>query len=75
MDADISRAVDWREPRVRDWLYLIRSEYLEMPGLCLTLPQARRFWGLDEVTASALFGALVDVGFLRCTHTGTYVRS
>lgn len=26
----------------------VRGEFLEMPGLRLTMPQARRLWGLEE---------------------------
>lgn len=60
---------------VTDWLERIRAEYLEMPGLHLTLPQARRLWGLDDLTSAALFAALVDVKFLKQTRTGAYVLS
>ena len=58
-----------------DWIQLIRSEYLEIPGLHLTRNQAQRFWGLDVVTCDALLEALVDVRFLRRTHAGAYVRA
>jgi hypothetical protein len=61
------------DARVTDWLGLIRAEYLELPGLHLTLPQARRLWGLDEVTSQAVFAALVDARFLKQTRTGAYV--
>lgn len=70
-DALVSTA----ETHVADWLGLIRAEYLEMPGLCLTLPQARRLWRLDELTSTALFAALVDAKFLRQTESGAYVRA
>ena len=63
------------EIRVADWLGLIRAEYLEDPGLHLTLPQARRLWGLDEVTSEAVFAALVATRFLRQTRTGAYART
>jgi len=58
-----------------DWLRLIRSEYLEMPGLHLTLAQARQFWRLDASTSSAVLDALVDARFLRRTDRGAYVRA
>lgn len=58
-----------------DWLHLIRSEYLEIPGLHLTRQQVQRLWGLDEITCDALLETLVDVRFLRRTRTGAYVRS
>jgi len=58
-----------------DWLELIQAEYREMPGLNLTLPQARRLWGLDEPTTSAVFEALVATQFLKRTWSGTYIRA
>ena len=42
----------------------IRGEYLEMPGLCLTLKQAQRLWGLDEATCREAMQLLVDTKFL-----------
>ncbi len=60
---------------VADWIHLIRSEYLEVPGLHLTKSQVQRLWGIDSVTCDALLGALVDVRFLRQTRTGAYVRA
>ena len=61
--------------RIGTWLGLIRSEYCESPGLRLTLAQARRFWGLDDMVSAALFAALVDAGFLKQTNVGAYVRA
>jgi hypothetical protein len=43
-----------------DWLQLIRAEYLEIPGLCLTKSQAQRLWGLEPVASEALLAALED---------------
>jgi hypothetical protein len=63
------------ETHIGDWLQLIRAEYLEIPGLCLTKPQVQRLWGLDAVTAEALLAALVDVNFLRRTAKDAYVRA
>jgi hypothetical protein len=42
----------------------IYNEYLEMPGLRLTLKQAQRLWGLDEDTCASSLSFLVDVNFL-----------
>lgn len=58
-----------------DWLGLIRSEYLEMPGLHLTLDQARQLWRLDAATSSAVLDALVKAKFLRRTDRGAYLRA
>jgi hypothetical protein len=70
-----SAVTDTADVRLDDWLLLIRAEYLEVPGLHLTLQQARRLWCLDEATSTALFSALVDARFLRQTETGAYVRA
>ena len=58
-----------------DWLDLIRAEYLEIAGLHLTKSQAQRLWGLDELTCDALLAALVEVGFLKQTPSGGYIRA
>lgn len=60
---------------IADWLQLIRSEYLESPGLHLTRSQVQRLWGLDTVTCDLLLEVLVDVRFLRRTHAGAYARA
>ena len=52
----------------------IQGEFLEMPGLRLTDAQARRLWGLDAATCSALLDALVAAGFLFRTRDGAYMR-
>ena len=51
----------------------IRAEYLEMPGLRLTLLQAQRLCGVEREMCQGVLDALVDAGFLRRTD-GTYVR-
>ena len=58
-----------------DWLQLIRAEYLEIPGLCLTRSQAERLWRLDTRTCEALLSALTDSNFLKRTGRGAYVRT
>ena len=63
------------DTHITDWLQLIRAEYLEIPGLCLTKPQVQRLWGLDPVTSEALLAALVDIRFLRRTRQDAYVRA
>ena len=63
------------DPHIVDWLRLIRAEYLEIPGLCLTKTEVQRLWGLDEVTTDALLSALEEVRFLRRTHRDAYVRA
>jgi hypothetical protein len=52
----------------------IRGEYVEMPGLVLTLPQAARLWGFSTRRAAELLTGLVDVGFLACDRKTVYRR-
>lgn len=42
----------------------IRSEYREMPGLRLTLPQAARFFGLEPASCARVLDRLVVDGEL-----------
>jgi hypothetical protein len=51
----------------------VRGEYMEMPGLCLTLAQAQRLWGLEPHLCDALLQALVDDRFLGRTDDGMFV--
>lgn len=55
-------------------LYRIRGEFLEMPGLRLTLEQAARLWHMDAATCSAALMRLVADRFLTRTRHGAYVR-
>jgi len=57
-----------------DWVRLIRSEYLEMPGLQLTDVEVQRLWSLDATTSAALLDALVHAKFLRRTRDGFYLQ-
>ena len=54
-------------------LLRIRAEYLQMPGLKLTAPQARRLWGPDCATCDAALAALVEAKFLSRTREGLFV--
>lgn len=56
-------------------LQRIYGEFLEMPGMRLTLSQARRLWGLDERTCQVLLEYLVDTKFLSRSAHGNYGRS
>jgi hypothetical protein len=60
--------------RIPEVVQRIRGEYLEMPGLRLTLGQARCLWQLDEAICEAVLGALVDAQFLARTRDGTFIR-
>jgi hypothetical protein len=51
----------------------IRAEFLEMPGLNLTMEQAQRLWHLEPRTCAALLKSLIDSRFLRRTDRGLFV--
>ena len=51
----------------------VRADYIEMPGLSLTLPQAARFFGLDQHECRLVLETLVAEHFLRSTVRG-YTR-
>jgi hypothetical protein len=52
----------------------IRAEFLEMPGLGLTLDQAYRLCGVERNLCKTLLDALVDEKFLRVRLDGRYAR-
>jgi hypothetical protein len=52
----------------------VRAEFLEMPGLKLTLVQAARIFGVDARQSAALLADLVDEGFLGRDARGAYLR-
>ena len=58
-----------------DVLGRVKGEYLEMPGLRLTIAQAQRLWGLDRAMCDALLGTLVETKFLFRTRDGAFVRA
>ena len=61
-------------PTVNELLRRVAGEYHEMPGLCLTGPQAERLWGLDRATCAVVLATLVDRQVLRRTAEGSYLR-
>jgi hypothetical protein len=65
---------EFRVMSSRDVLSRARGEYLEMPGLSLTLEQAQRLWALDRGTCSGVLSNLVRIGFLRQRPDGSYIR-
>lgn len=59
--------------RVIDLVGLIRAEYDEMPGLCLTRAQVQRLWLLEPDACDNVLRAMLDAGYLRLA-SGGYVR-
>jgi hypothetical protein len=53
----------------------VRAEFVEMPGLELTLPQAVRLWGLGIDDCRHVLDSLAEAGFLKWTPRRTVVRS
>jgi DNA-binding IclR family transcriptional regulator len=52
----------------------LRAEYLEMPGLRLTLQQAQRLCGIERTTCQTILDTLVEAKFLCVTSAGAYAR-
>ena len=53
----------------------IRAEFLEMPGLRLTVDQVHRFCGIDRRLCSEMLDALVQEKFLSVKDDGSYARA
>jgi hypothetical protein len=53
----------------------VRGEFIEMPGLQLTVAQAARLWGLDLAACRYVVDVLVESAFLRWTESGKIVRA
>lgn len=53
----------------------VRGEFIEMPGLQLTIEQASRLWGLDIAACRHVIEVLVQAAFLRWTPAGTVIRA
>jgi hypothetical protein len=77
---DVMLDVGWmrRDRRTRSMtrdqaLKRIRSDYLELTGLKLTVAQAARLWSLEIDGAAILLEELVARGFLICSE-GVYMR-
>jgi hypothetical protein len=53
----------------------IKSEFNESPGMCLTLRQGARLWGIAPEECVKVVDRLVEEQFLRWTRNGEVVRS
>jgi len=60
---------------MNDLVGRIRAEFLEMPGLRLTVTQASRLWGLDEGLCRHVIDVLIGASFLRWTTSGAVARA
>ena len=59
---------------LQDVVRRVRGEFLEMPGLRLTVTQASRLWGLDEGSCRRVIDVLIRSSFLRWTAGGAVAR-
>lgn len=69
-----NRLMQKQPPPGEDLLRRVRSEFVEMPVLRLTEPQARRLWGLDHTSCAMLLDTLVQGRFLIRTRDGAFLR-
>jgi hypothetical protein len=53
----------------------IKSEFNESPGMCLTLRQGARLWGIAPDECAKVVDRLVREDFLRWTQNGEVIRS
>jgi hypothetical protein len=53
----------------------VLGEYREMPGLALTIEQARRLWGCDAVTCQRIVDLLVERHVLRWSDDRRLIRA
>jgi hypothetical protein len=67
---ELRRNPEWRRMLVRR----VRGEYLDMPGMRLTLVQAQRLFGLRPDICERILMELVREGFLRKTIGQVFAR-
>ena len=60
--------------QIEDLVMRIEGEFLETPGLMLTVAEAQRRFGMDEIKCEAVLDALVDSGILFKTRDRVYGR-
>ena len=58
----------------RDVIARIRAEYLEMPGMRLTMQQAQRLCGIEQTLCQIVLDSLVGEKFLCVKSDGSYGR-
>ena len=53
----------------------VQAEFLEMPGLQLTVAQASRLWHFDSALCTAVLARLVEQRFLVETRNRSFARA
>ena len=62
------------DPTLDDAVRRAQSDFLEMPDLRLTLPQAARLWAYDALFCSEVLATLVETRFL-VRSRDTFIRA
>ncbi len=73
----MARAIPASRPgdtRMNEVIAAVKREFDEMPGLTLTVGQARRLWALEPRVCTMVLARLVAAGYLCQTEGGRYVR-
>lgn len=73
--ASVGADVSTSGPTIRTLMERVQAEYVEMPGLSVTLPQAQRLWAIDPATCEEVFSRLIATRVLRRTSKGRFVRA
>ena len=60
--------------QIEDLVMRIEGEFLDTPVLMLTVAEAQRRFGMDEITCEAVLDALVDSAVLFKTRDRVYGR-
>lgn len=53
----------------------VKAEFLEMPGLTLTVAQAARLWSFEAGFCAAVLGSLEEARFLVRTRHAAFARA
>ena len=76
MNLDVRWSVAANDDSIDDRLVeRVLGEYREMPGLALTIEQARRLWGCDAVACRRIADVLVARHVLRWSRDRRLIRA
>ena len=64
-----------KTPAILDTLVRMQTEWIEMPRLKLTRPQAQRLWSLDAKTCDLIFSSLEAAHFLKRHGEDSFMRA
>jgi hypothetical protein len=69
-----SAVIERATPALQQIVIRIKAEFLELPGLRLTLPQASRLFGVDTTACEHVLTSLVSNRFLKTMKDGSFIR-